>query len=391
MLDVDDQRSDEEKSVNETTRMIREIGVANFLKRVYDDEAADLCQLLRDLDKDHKLTPTGLEKKSQLQLKQMLKRKAVIIGKQRKNISIPNTHDAVLGLLSASSNILIVSGAGISVNRGIPDFRSPDGIYDQIRRCNYPEIDEPEQIFDMATFVAHPKLFYSVAKKILPTHFQPGPAHCFVKDNNKLLRNYTQNIDSLERKAGVDRLLECHGSFAFLECLRCSAKYNTDDFAQTITDGGVPLCTERCMKEYRRRRKKRKSDSIDNSAATSLDVSDQAVVAFFDTRNEVIPYLKPTITFFGEDVHSDYEQRVLDDSQVADLIIVLGTSMSVAPISEFISHIPHKVPIVVINKTPIKGLDPDVFLQGDIDVIVSELLVRMNDVKEEEDKKKCIV
>ena len=46
------------------------------------------------------------------------------------------------------------------------------------------------------------------------------------------------------------------------------------------------------MKEYRRRRKKRKSDSIDNSAATSLDVSDHAVVAFFDTRNEVIPYLK---------------------------------------------------------------------------------------------------
>ena len=61
----------------------------------------------------------------------------------------------------------------------------------------------------------------------------------------------------------------------------------------------------------------------------------------------------------------------------------------------------------MINKTPIKGLDPDVsvsqghlgahanasqvFLQGDIDVIVSELLVRMNDVKEEDDKKECIV
>ncbi|EOR01228.1 NAD-dependent histone deacetylase SIR2 [Wallemia ichthyophaga EXF-994] len=350
---------------NNSLRSIRELGAATFIKRIYDDDSTDdstdIRRVIRDLDSEC----TGLERKSSVQLKQLLKRKAIQIGKQRSRISIPETYDAAINLISISSNILVVSGAGISVNRGIPDFRSPDGIYDQIKRRNYPEIDEPEQIFDLATFVAHPRLFYSVAKNIMPTHFSPGPAHKFVKalqDSDTLLRNYTQNIgmSPLERKAGVDLLLECHGTFAFLECLRCGEMYNTDDFSHVILGGGVPVCTKKCIKEYRRRRKKRKSDSTDNNTVAPLDVSDDAVITFFDTKNEDIPYLKPTITFFGEDVHSDYEQRVLDDSQATDLILVLGTSMSVAPISEFISHIPHKVPIVVINKTPIKGLEPDV-------------------------------
>ncbi|TIA95976.1 hypothetical protein E3P94_03875 [Wallemia ichthyophaga] len=403
---------------NNSLRSIRELGAATFIKRIYDDESTDdstdIRRVIRDLDSEC----TGLERKSSVQLKQvdfipqfsssthstqLLKRKAIQIGKQRSRISIPETYDAAINLISISSNILVVSGAGvscipavtfqsdpaqISVNRGIvrllytleypsnptkPDFRSPDGIYDQIKRRNYPEIDEPEQIFDLVRYdsfkdmallirnakgylCSTSKTLLVVAKNIMPTRFSPGPAHKFVKDSDTLLRNYTQNIDSLERKAGVDLLLECHGTFAFLECLRCGEMYNTD--------------------------------------VAPLDVSDDAVITFFDTKNEDIPYLKPTIvsiqlkiskrthelqTFFGEDVHSDYEQRVLDDSQATDLILVLGTSMSVAPISEFISHIPHKVPIVVINKTPIKGLEPD----GDIDSIVLEIHSKLDKIKTE--------
>lgn len=59
----------------------------------------------------------------------------------------------------------------------------------------------------------------------------------------------------------------------------------------------MPVCTKKCIKEYRRRRKKRKSDSTDNNTVAPLDVSDDAVITFFDTKNEDIPYLKVGSSF----------------------------------------------------------------------------------------------
>ena len=57
-----------------------------------------------------------------------------------------------------------------------------------------------------------------------------------------------------------------------------------------ITNGEIPVCTENCKREYKRRRRKRKSDQI--STDTTLDITDEAIINFFDTKNEVIPFLK---------------------------------------------------------------------------------------------------
>ena len=72
-------------------------------------------------------------------------------------------------------------------------------------------------------------IFYFFFKEIYPGQFEPSPCHQFIRyleDHGKLLRNYTQNIDTLERVAGINQVVECHGSFATASCIQC--KYQVD-------------------------------------------------------------------------------------------------------------------------------------------------------------------
>ena len=106
---------------------------------------------------------------------------------------------------------MVLTGAGVSVSCGIPDFRSPDGIYSRLAEF---ELDDPSQMFELEFFSEKPEVFYSFAKEIFPSNFMPSPSHNFIKmleDQGKLLRNYTQNIDTLEQKAGIRNVLQCQG------------------------------------------------------------------------------------------------------------------------------------------------------------------------------------
>lgn len=108
---------------------------------------------------------------------------------------------------------MVLTGAGVSVSCGIPDFRSKDGIYSRLSEF---ELDDPQQMFDLDFFRERPEIFYSFAREIFPSNFTPSPSHYFIKlleDHGKLLRNYTQNIDTLEQKAGIHSVLQCHGMF----------------------------------------------------------------------------------------------------------------------------------------------------------------------------------
>ena len=130
----------------------------------------------------NELSNEKLSKKSYKQLQQLLKFKIKHISKTcRSRLNYQDSYEDLLKLLNISTKILVVSGAGISVNLGIPDFRSKGGLYDQINQAGYKELDEPQQLFDLDTFVKHPQLFYSITKSILPSLFEPGPAHLFIK------------------------------------------------------------------------------------------------------------------------------------------------------------------------------------------------------------------
>lgn len=123
-------------------------------------------------------------------------------------------------------------GAGISCASGIPDFRSPKtGLYSNLQKYNIPT---PESVFTLDYFKENPKPFCMLAKELYPGNFQPTPVHYFIKllhQKNRLLRNYTQNIDTLERVAGIDgeMLVEAHGSFAAAHCIKCRKRYESDE------------------------------------------------------------------------------------------------------------------------------------------------------------------
>ncbi|XP_077177344.1 NAD-dependent protein deacetylase sirtuin-3, mitochondrial isoform X2 [Paroedura picta] len=129
--------------------------------------------------------------------------------------------------------IVVMAGAGLSTPSGIPDFRSPkSGLYDNLQQYNIPY---PEAIFELSYFFQNPKPFYMLAKELYPGNYRPNYIHYFLRllfDKGLLLRLYTQNIDGLERVAGIpaDKLVEAHGTFASATCTVCRRSYPGEDF-----------------------------------------------------------------------------------------------------------------------------------------------------------------
>ncbi|KAG8994633.1 NAD-dependent histone deacetylase sir2 [Tulasnella sp. JGI-2019a] len=88
--------------------------------------------------------------------------------------------------------------------------------------------------------------------------------------------------------------------------------------------------------------------------------------------------MKPGITFFGEAVTNRFDKLLEEDRLTADLLLIIGTSLKVAPVSEILTHLPHSVPQILINKTLVKHVNPDVVLLGDADEIVRYLCQRLD-------------
>jgi len=144
-------------------------------------------------------------------------------------------------------NIIVMTGAGISVAAGIPDFRSPGtGLYDNLQKYNLPH---PTAVFELDYFKEKPEPFYLLAKELYPGNFKPTAAHYFIKllhEKGILLRNFTQNIDTLERLTGLpgDKLVEAHGSFAESHCVNplCKEPMNNHQMKEYVFASQVPRC-----------------------------------------------------------------------------------------------------------------------------------------------------
>jgi NAD-dependent deacetylase sirtuin 1 len=169
---------------------------------------------------------------------------SLAVTPQRERLNHIKTFDHAVHYIKQAKNIIILTGAGVSVSCGIPDFRSRDGVYSRLSR-EYPNLPDPQAMFDIKYFFQDPRPFYKFAREIFPGQFKPSPSHRFIKkmeERGVLLRNYTQNIDTLERIAGISRLIECHGSFATASCTRCKFKINGDAIREHILQQKIPVC-----------------------------------------------------------------------------------------------------------------------------------------------------
>jgi len=233
-------------------------------------------------------------------------------------------------------NILVLTGAGVSTAAGIPDFRSKGtGLYDNLQKYNLPR---PESVFDIDYFETNPEPFYQLARELQVTEVQPTLAHRFLHQldrRNMLLRLYTQNIDGLDRKAGIrpSKLIESHGSFASASCIKCQTEASVAMVNECIEAERVPRC----------------------------EVCDG--------------YVKPDIVFFGESLPDRFHRLVGDDTKNADCLIVMGTSLAVMPVGMIPSMVNTDVPRLLINRELV-GVFEDghgLAMIGDIEEMVTSI------------------
>ncbi|KAG1764002.1 DHS-like NAD/FAD-binding domain-containing protein [Suillus occidentalis] len=289
-----------------------------------------------------------------------------------------NTVADAVSLIQASKRVVVLTGAGISVSCGIPDFRSHNGLYATLKEQGTYDLDDPQQMFDIHYFRENPAVFYSFASQIYPSNFIPSPCHRFIKaieDRGKLLRNYTQNIDTLETLTGITRVLQCHGSFATATCIQCRRRIPGTDIEKDIMEHRVPFCTV-CMQAKREAEEVRQAAFKKKAKKRGRKEWEEGS----DEEDEAIPVgvMKPDITFFGEKLADDFENALEDDRDKVDLLIVIGTSLKVSPVSEILSHLPHSVPQILINKTPVRHINPDIVLLGNADDIVQNLCEQLS-------------
>ncbi|KAL8677910.1 MAG: hypothetical protein Q9186_005692 [Xanthomendoza sp. 1 TL-2023] len=234
--------------------------------------------------------------------------------------------------------IVVETGAGISTSAGIPDFRSPDtGLYANLAKLDLPY---PQAVFDISYFRSNPLPFYTLAHELYPGQYKPTISHCFIRllsDKRLLLKLFTQNIDCLERAAGIpdDKIVEAHGSFARQRCIDCQIEFSNDLMKQAIHRREVPRCTQ----------------------------------------GDCEGLVKPDIVFFGETLPEEFHRnRELPGS--ADLAIVMGTSLTVQPFASLPGSCSKGVPRLLINSERVGSLGfrpDDVLLLGNCDEGVRKL------------------
>ncbi len=214
-------------------------------------------------------------------------------------------------LIIESKRTVVFTGAGISTESGIPDFRSPGGIWSRY---------DPEDftIQKFLSSVAARKAFWqmSVEGELL-INASPNPAHYAIAELyqlGKLDCIITQNIDNLHQKAGVpeDKVLELHGNMGWVVCLSCGRRFPLFEILQNMKEGiEVPDCPD-CQ-----------------------------------------GILKPDVVFFGEELPEDTLLESIRWAQNCDLLIVIGSTLIVYP-SAYIPTYAREAGanLAIVNLTP---------------------------------------
>lgn len=245
------------------------------------------------------------------------------IVKARKPIQ---SMDEIIKLIENSNHIIVIIGAGASIG---PDFRSPGGLYDSIAKEGC--LEDPYQVFDLDYFKKDPSIFWRFAHKIFP---DKNPAHSdthyFIAElekHGKLQRLYSQNVDTLECGVPESKLSCVHGSWRNSACLSCGRTFDIEELRASVEAQTAPTCP--CGGQ-----------------------------------------IKPGIVFFGQKTNIE-DEDISEDAEVGDLLIVIGTSLKVAPIS-MLPNFFQQIPSILINREPVT-CSFSAELLGDCSDVVNEL------------------
>lgn len=192
-------------------------------------------------------------------------------------------------LLRGAEHAVALTGAGVSTESGIPDFRSTGGLWERY---------DPMEVASMATFLSDPSRFWSFHRPRIDmlSGVDPNPSHVALAamEAAGVLRTLiTQNIDRLHARAGSANVIEVHGALDRGVCLRCDERVSIDELvarADAAADG-VPRCA----------------------------------------RGHA---MKSGVVLFGEPMPRDAIEAAHDEAERADVMLVVGSSLLVSPVSE---------------------------------------------------------
>ena len=227
-------------------------------------------------------------------------------------------------LLRESTSTVALTGAGISVPSGIPDFRSPGkGLWENV---------DPMEVAHIDAFRSDPAKFWGFYRPRLHSlgDVEPNDAHRVLAELERrglLDAVVTQNIDQLHHKAGSERVIEVHGSIGTSSCQRCGAEFPLEDVEALFDEEGVAHCS-------------------DCSGA-----------------------VKPDVVLFGELLPADAMAEAESLAADADVLLCIGSSLEVYPVAGLPSvTLGRGGRIAVITKGP-TAFDGDAAVRMDGDVV----------------------
>lgn len=243
-------------------------------------------------------------------------------------------------MVAASKKLVVFTGAGISTESGIPDFRGPDGLWTKV---------DPED-FTIDRFLrsgeTRKKVWYYLVEGGLMTNAQPNRAHLAIAElekMNKLSSVITQNIDNLHQRAGnnPEKVHELHGNMQWLVCLDCGERYDLEGMRQKHpSPEHFPSC-EKCR-----------------------------------------GLLKPGVVFFGEMLPQDTLRMAEQESEHSDLFMVIGSSLVVYPAAYMPVYAKQSGAKIVIINMGQTGQDDiaDVFINAPAGDIMTRLMTRLKEI-----------
>lgn len=241
-------------------------------------------------------------------------------------------------LLAGARHAIVLTGAGASTESGIPDFRSPGGIWEMV---------DPMEVGSLGTFMSNPARFWSFHRPRFEAvdSVSPNRAHLAIAELERrgiVAELITQNIDGLHRRAGSTDPIEVHGTLDVGECLRCRARISRDEMLARAdaADDGVPRCTQ-CGFQ-----------------------------------------IKSGVVLFGEQLPGQPISRAFAAADAADVMLVVGSSLLVTPVSmlpDMVLRHGGKLAILTESETPYDA-DCTVRLHGRAGIQLTEVIAALGEL-----------
>ena len=237
-------------------------------------------------------------------------------------------------LLGQSRRAVALTGAGVSVPSGIPDFRTPEtGLWAKV---------DPMEVAHIDVFEREPERFWSYYRPRFETlgDKEPNRAHAALAELERrgLIEGViTQNIDRLHRAAGSQNVIEVHGSIETSSCMDCDASFGLERMNALFDERGVALCAE-CGGA-----------------------------------------VKPDVVLFGEMLPADAIERATELAEGADLMLCVGSSLAVHPVAglpQLTLGRGGRLAIVTKGETPYDG-DAELKLRGEVDEELDALVAAL--------------